>query len=194
MHRLSTAIFLFAFLFFGTSDAFSQRSSSPRGEASTQIGEAWIIVDYGRPILRGRTGIFGSDEDYGAMVTGTAPVWRAGANKSTRLHTEIPLMIGDMEIAAGEYSVFVDLSQDGWMFILSTHEAKESGREPGEGIWGAYGYTPDKDIVRVPMMVREMTHSADQFTIGFFDVTEEGGTLSMMWKHAMASVPFTVVQ
>ena len=103
-------------------------------------------------------------------------------------------MIGDVEIAAGEYSVFVDLSQDGWTFILSTHAAKESGRAPGEGIWGAYGYTADKDVVRVPMTVSEMTHSADQFTIGFYDVTEEGGVLSMTWEHTMASVPFAVVQ
>ena len=194
MYRFSTALFLLAFLLLGASDAFSQRPSSPRGEASTQIGEAWIIVDYGRPILRGRTGIFGSDEDYGTMVTGPAPVWRAGANKSTRLHTEVPLMIGDVQIAAGEYSVFVDLSQDGWTFILSTHAAKDSGRAPGDGIWGAYGYTADKDVVRVLMTVSEMTHSADQFTIGFFDVTEAGGILSMMWEHTMASVPFTVVQ
>lgn len=103
-------------------------------------------------------------------------------------------MIGDVEIAAGEYSVFVDLSQDGWTFILSTHAAKESGRAPGEGIWGAYGYTSDKDVVRAPMTTSETTHSADQFTIGFFDVTEEGGVLSMTWEHTMASIPFAVVQ
>ncbi len=194
MYRFSTAIFLLTFLVFGASDAFSQRPSSPRGEASTQIGEAWIIVDYGRPILRGRTGIFGADEEYGTMVTGPAPVWRAGANKSTRLHTEVALLIGDVEVAAGEYSVFVDLGPDSWTFILSTHAAKESGRAPGEGIWGAYGYTPDKDVVRVPMTASEMTHSADQFTIGFFDVTEESGVLAMMWEYTMASIPFRVAQ
>lgn len=194
MNRGYTSIFILALLLFTATDVFAQRPSSPRGEASTQIGEAWITVDYGRPILRGRTGIFGSGEEYGEMVTGPAPVWRAGANKSTRLHTEIPIQIGDVEVAAGEYSVFVDLSQDGWTFILSTHEAKDSGRAPGDGIWGAYGYTSEKDVVRTPMSAREMNHSADQFTIGFFDVTEAGGVLSMMWEHTMASVPFTVVQ
>ena len=194
MNRLNTVILLLILLLFGASDTLAQRSASPRGEASTQIGEAWIFVDYGRPILRGRTGIFGSGEDYGTMVTGPAPVWRAGANKSTRLHTEIPLMIGDVEVAAGEYSIFVDLSQDGWTFILSSHEAKDSGRAPGEGLWGAYGYTSDKDVVRTPMTVSEMMTSADQFTIGFFDVTEDGGVLSMMWETTMASVPFTIVQ
>ncbi len=188
----STALFL-TLLLFGTSEVLAQRPSSPRGEASTQIGEAWIVVDYGRPILRGRTDIFGSGEEYGTQVTGPAPVWRAGANKSTRLHTEIPLMIGDVEVASGEYSVFVELSQDGWTFILSTYEAKDSGRAPGDGLWGAYGYASDKDVVRTPMMVSEVAHSADQFTIGFFDVSDEGGMLSMMWENTMARVPFSVV-
>ena len=58
MHRLCTSILLLALLSLGASKVDAQqRPSSPRGEASTQIGEAWIIVDYGRPILRGRTDI-----------------------------------------------------------------------------------------------------------------------------------------
>ena len=36
------------------------RPASPRGAASTQIGDSWIDISYGRPILRGRAGIFGS--------------------------------------------------------------------------------------------------------------------------------------
>ena len=86
----------------------------------------------------------------------------------------------------------MDLSQDRWTFILSTHEAKDSGGDPGEGLWGAYGYTPDKDVLRTPMIVSEMAHRADQFTIGFFDITEEGGVLSMMWENTIASLPFSI--
>ncbi|MCY4673423.1 MAG: DUF2911 domain-containing protein [Bacteroidetes bacterium] len=194
MHRIKTTTLFFVLLLIGADYAYAQRPASPRGEASTQIGEAWIIVDYGRPILRGRTGIFGSGEEYGTTVTGPAPVWRAGANKSTRLHTEVPLMIGGTEIPAGEYSVFVELDQGDWTLILSTHEAKESGRAPGDGLWGSYNYTPDKDVVRAAMMVEDVGFSIDQFTISFFDVTETGGTLAMAWESTMATIPFTVVQ
>ncbi len=194
MHRIKTTTLFFVLLLIGADYAYAQRPPSPRGEASTQIGEAWIVVDYGRPILRGRTGIFGSGEEYGTTVMGPAPVWRAGANKSTRLHTEVPLMIGGTEVSAGEYSVFVELDQGSWTLILSTHEAKESGRAPGDGLWGSYNYTPDKDVVRAAMTVSEVEFSIDQFTISFFDVTETGGTLAMAWEHTMATIPFTVVQ
>ena len=194
MHRIKILTLFFALFLIGADHVYAQRPASPRGEASTQIGEAWIIVDYGRPILRGRTGIFGSGEEYGTAVTGPAPVWRAGANKSTRLHTDVPLMIGGTEVPAGEYSVFAKLDQGSWTFILSTHEAKDSGRAPGDGLWGSYNYTADKDVVRAAMTVSDVEFSIDQFTISFLDVTEEGGTLAMVWEHTMATIPFTVVQ
>ena len=194
MHRFISYTFILAFLLLLTDHAYAQRPSSPRGEASTQIGEDWIIVDYSRPILRGRTEIFGSGDEYGQMVTGPAPVWRAGANKSTRFHTETDLMIGGVNVVAGEYSIFVELAQDGWTFILSSHEAKESGREEGDGLWGAYGYTDDKDVVRAPMTVSELDISLDQFTIGFINVTDQGGILVMVWETTMASIPFMIAQ
>ena len=86
------------------------------------------------------------------------------------------------------------LNQGSWTFILSTHEAKDSGRAPGDGLWGSYNYTADKDVLRAAMTVSDVEFSIDQFTISFLDVTEEGGTLAMVWEHTMATIPFTVVR
>ena len=47
-----------------------------------------------------------------------APVWRAGANQTTRLKTEVPLEIGGKKLAPGEYSLFVDLKEGGWTLIV----------------------------------------------------------------------------
>ncbi len=174
--------------------AQAQRPASPRGESATQIGEAWITVDYSRPILRGRTGIFGSGDTYGDRVTGQAPVWRAGANKSTRFNTEANLEFSTGTLPAGEYSVFVDLAEDEWTLIFSNHQAKESGREEGPGIWGAYGYSEDMDVLRAPMTLDELSVSVDQFTFEFVDVTTEGGSLAIVWERTIAAASFTVVE
>ena len=174
--------------------AHAQRPASPRGEAATQIGEAWITVDYGRPILRGRTDIFGSGDTYGDQVRRRASVWRVGANKSTRLNTEIDLQFGTETLAAGEYSVFAELAEDEWILIFSNHAAKTSGREEGPGIWGAYEYSKDMDALRVSMQVHRYDVSVDQFTISFQNVTSEGGTLAMLWEHTKATVDFKVVK
>lgn len=184
------------------SAALAQRPASPRGEAAIQVGGEyegrryvggkWISVDYGRPILRGRSGIFGEGSEYGKGANAGAPVWRAGANKSTRLTTEVDLKFGDQTVPAGEYSMFVDLKEGDWTLILSTHAAKDGFREPGEGLWGAYNYTDDKDVLRVGMDVSSMPVSYEQLTISFVNVTNEGGTLALMWENTAAMVSFSL--
>ena len=199
--RNPNLIALAAVLAITASVAQAQRPASPRGEAAVQVGGEyqerryvggkWIAVDYGRPILRGRTGIFGAGEAYGTAVNAGAPVWRAGANKSTRLMTELDLKFGDKVLPAGEYSVFVELKDGEWTLILSTHAAKDGFREPGEGLWGAYNYTPDKDVVRVKMELGELPMSHEQFTISFTDMTDSGGNLVMLWEKTVATAAFS---
>ena len=182
--------------------ALAQRPASPRGEAAVEVGGQyegrgyvggkWISVDYGRPILRGRTGIFGAGDSYGKTVNAGAPVWRAGANQSTRLRTEVDLKFGEKVLPAGEYRMFVDLQEEGWTLILSTHAAKNGFREPGEGLWGAYNYTPDKDVVRVGMDVGSSPASHEQLTISFVDMTDSGGKLAIMWEETIATVGFSL--
>ena len=182
--------------------ALAQRPASPRGEAAIQVGGEyegrryvggkWITVDYGRPILRGRTGFFGEGASYGQAANAGAPVWRAGANKSTRFSTEADLKFGDETLPAGEYSMFVELKEGDWTLILSTHAAKDGFREPGEGLWGAYEYTPDKDVLRVSMNVSSMPVSYEQLTISFVNVTDKGGTLALMWENTVAMTSFTL--
>lgn len=191
-----------AVLLVATSAALAQRPASPRGEAAIQVGGEyeerryvggkWISIDYGRPILRGRAGIFGAGSDYGKGANAGAPVWRAGANKSTRLTTEVDLKFGDQSVPAGEYSMFVELKEGDWTLILSTHAAKDGFREPGEGLWGAYNYTPDKDVLRVSMNLSNMPVSYEQLTYAFVDVTAEGGTLALMWEKTLATASFSL--
>ncbi len=186
----------------------TRRPLSPRGSASTQVGGEWvprdngemtytggkwIDVDYGRPILRGRSDIFGSGDDYGKKVDAGGPVWRAGANQTTRLHTEAPLVIGGKALAPGDYSLFVDLDGGGWTLVVSRQPYQEKyDRENKAATWGAYNYDPAMDVLRAPMKVSKTADSIDQFTIGFRDVTASGGTLAMSWGHTLATVGFEV--
>jgi hypothetical protein len=189
----------------------AQMPMSPRGTAATQVGGKWmtekpgespryregkwIVVDYGRPILRGRTGIFGTGADYGKVVSNGEAVWRAGANQTTRIRTEAPLVIGGKTLAPGEYSMFVELKEGAWSLILSTQPYQEK-YDPNDKTktFGGYNYDPKFDVVRVPMRLQAIDLSVDQFTIGFIDMTQQRGTLAMWWEHQMASVDFTVGQ
>jgi hypothetical protein len=183
--------------------------ASPRGTAATQVGGKWvvekegtapryregkwIVVDYGRPVLRGRTDIFGAGADYGKAVNSGAPVWRAGANQTTRFKTEAPLAFAGKTLPAGEYSVFVDLKPGAWTLIFSNqpHQTKYDPNNKTE-TWGSSGYDAKFDVLRVPMQTSVGTLSIDQFTIAFVDMTQQGGTLAMAWEKTVATVAFTV--
>jgi hypothetical protein len=183
------------------------RPASPPGTAAAQVGGKWvkgergtryeggkwIEITYNRPLLKGRTNIFGSGPDYGKDVSAGAPVWRLGANQSTRIKTEVPLKFGDKTLPAGEYSMFVDLKDGTWTLVFSNWGAQQK-YDPNDktALWGAYNYTPDKDVLRVPMSVTSIPFSLDQLTIGFYDMTATGGTLGVWWETTQASVPFTV--
>jgi hypothetical protein len=191
--------------------AQERKPMSPPGSAATQVlgtwsapdkdgerrytGGKWIEITYSRPILRGRTDIFGKGADYGKTVSGGAPVWRAGANQTTKLKTEVPLMIGGKKLAAGEYDLFVELKEPGWTLILSTQPTQEK-YDPNDKtkIWGSYGYDPKFDAARVPMQMLTPKVLIDQFTIGFVDMTDAGGKLAMGWEKTAAVLPFTVAQ
>lgn len=174
-----------------------ERPSFALGRES-YVGGRWIEITYGRPLQRGRD-LFGSGADYGKAINdvGTAnlpapPVWRAGANASTRLKTEVPLAFGDHTVPAGEYSLFIDLNGPAqWTLIVSSWEAQpEFDPEDDTALWGAYGYTPDKDVARVPMKVETLPFAVEQLTWTFLEMTNDSGRVALMWGKTMASTPF----
>ena len=182
---------------------------SPRGTAATQVagtwveqkpgvppqypGGKWIEVDYGRPLLRGRKNIFGSGGDYGKTLNAGAPVWRAGANSTTKLTTEVPIVIGGKTLQPGVYDLFVELKDGSWTLIVGTQPTQDvHDRNEKTKIWGAYGYDPKFDAARAPMTVTKLDHSVDQFTIGFDDMSDRGGKLAMEWETTRATLAFTI--
>jgi hypothetical protein len=194
--RISYVALFFALLLGAADMASAQRAASPRGEASTQIGSTdgpWMVVDYGRPILRGRTNPFGSGEEYGSALYSGAPVWRAGANVTTTLTTETDLGVGGSHLPAGTYTLFIELtSASEWTLIISSHKAKPSYQADAEGLWGSYGYSAEKDVIRVPMQVVPLETMIDQFTISFMNVTEAGGQIGFIWSNSMGMANFMV--
>src|SRR5579862_2913795 len=83
-------------------------TTTANGE-STYTGGKWIEIAYGRPIKRGRDVFGGADDKYGKVANPDAPVWRAGANNTTQLTTETPIVINNKTIAPGTYTMFIDL-------------------------------------------------------------------------------------
>ncbi len=81
--------------------------------------------------MRGRE-IFGGLVPYGK-------VWRTGANDPTKIKFSDAVKIEGKDVPAGEYAFYTIPNEDEWTVILSKNTK----------LWGAYGYKPDSDALRV---------------------------------------------
>jgi len=76
--------------------SFAGNPQSPDAQTSVTINGKAITIKYSAPSLRGRK-MFGPDGRISKDPT--YPVWRAGADSATALHTEGALKIGNFDIA-----------------------------------------------------------------------------------------------
>ena len=151
-----------------------QAPASPRDTAQMQIADDRILVDYGRPSMRGRT-IMGDLVPYGQ-------VWRTGANAATTLVTTRELRAGGTSVPAGTYTLYTLPTENAWQLIIN----KQTGQ------WGTE-YDQAQDLARIPMQVGRTPAQVEQFTIAL----EPGGgnilNLVMTWENTRASVPMELV-
>jgi len=164
----------------------------------TYVNGKWIEILYGRPLKRGRD-LYGSGADYGKAVNDVGtdtlpapPVWRAGANVSTRLHSDVVLTFPGGTVPPGDYTMFVDLKgPTEWTLIVSRWPAQmKFNPQDKTAVWGAYFYTPDKDVARIPMKVDTLPFEVEELTWSFVDMTNDSGKIALMWGKTMASAAF----
>jgi hypothetical protein len=149
-----------------------RRELSPRGAVESTVDGATIVVDYGRPLKRGRE-IFGKVVPYGQL-------WRTGANTATQFKTDRDLVMAGQTLPAGQYSIFTIPQQREWTIIIN-RETEQAGT----------AHKAEHDLLRVPARVGALNDVVEQFTIA---VTDEGrgGALRFQWDRTEAVLPFTV--
>ena len=154
-------------------------AQSPGAETSATVGGKSITIKYSAPSVRGRN-IFGPD---GVISKdSTYPVWRAGANAATALHTDADLDVGGLSVPKGDYTLYVSVKTPAaWELIIS----RETGQEGSS-------YTPAKDLGKVKMTMSKPPALVETLK---YSLPSQGGNklkLQLEWENHIASVPITV--
>lgn len=159
------------------SACFAQQS--PGRTAAGAIAGKTISIRYSAPSVRGRK-IFG---DGGVVMKDkNAPVWRAGANAATVLHTDGDLTLGTLALPKGDYSLYVNVKDpDGWVLIVN--------RQTGQS---GLVYDASQDVGRVNMQMSKPPAPVEQLKYEIADDGGNKGTLRLEWENHVASVPITV--
>ena len=164
---------------------------SPPDSVKGSVGGVAVLVEYGRPSMRGRT-IFGPE---GAMPRPVVPygqVWRTGANFATRFTTAGDLMVGGQTVPAGTYTLWTLPQASGWKLILSKQTkapcatAAECADPKRANLWGT-DYSADSDFVRVDMQVAAAGQPVEQFVITL-EPQGDNAALAVTWEKTRAFV------
>lgn len=170
--------FLFAFGSAGGQEGPGAPASPPETAAAV-IGGAKITIDYSAPSVRGRK-IFGPGGR--VMQDPNAPIWRAGANSATTFHTSADLLLGNLAVPKGEYTLYVNVQNpDAWELIVS----KQTGQ------WGLT-YSPAEDLGRVKMQMSKPPALIETLKYTMTQTGPKQGRLQLAWENHVSSVPITV--
>jgi len=164
--------------------AFAQQQGPPKSPPATEsatIGGKAIAITYSSPGVKGREGhIFTKD----GLISHdpTYPVWRAGANSATKLHTDADLAIGGLAVPKGDYTLFVDISDpDNWVLVVN----KQTGQ------WGTK-YDKAQDLGRVPMKMSKPLALVENLKYTLASLGGTTGKLTLEWENHSASVLIAV--
>ncbi len=142
----------------------SGQGLSDRGEAKAVVAGKSVMVDYGRPSLRGR------DMLAQAQV---GQAWRMGANAPTTLTTEADLTFGTATVPKGEYVLTATkLAADRWQLNVLAKDDRT------------------RKVADAPLVTERLPESVEQFTI---EISAHGnkGELRLRWGTTALEAAFT---
>ncbi|MBC3541469.1 DUF2911 domain-containing protein [Rufibacter sediminis] len=150
-------------------------AASPAATLKQTVGLTDITVDYSRPSTKGRK-IFGDLAPYGRL-------WRTGANASTKLTFSDEVMLEGNKVPAGQYALYTIPGEKEWTIIIHKNTKH----------WGDGGndYKTEEDAVRFKVTPEKSAQKIETFTIGFSDLTNNGGVMQIMWENTIVPVKIT---
>jgi hypothetical protein len=152
------------------------RTLSPPGEVSTELGELVVSVDYSRPSVRGRL-IFG-EEDEGALQP-YGEYWRLGANEATQIKFSKNVTLGEEVVEAGTYAIYAIPGKESFNIFLNSDNNN----------WGYSEPDHTTDVVSIYVPHERTLKSTEQFTIQLNPVSESKIEMICLFSNTKFTIP-----
>jgi hypothetical protein len=155
--------------------ANGMKQLSVRDTARATIGAATFQVDYGRPLARGRV-LLGNILPYDR-------VWRTGANAATQFTTSARIVIGNMPLPAGTYTLWTVPRANGKADLIVNRQS---------GQWGT-GYDARFDLGSQHFTTAVLAAPVEKFAISIVPSDANHGTMIMEWGTFRWTIPIEVL-
>lgn len=170
MRRILTGVIILTTL----STVSAQRPRvSPHETHEFTIDGSRISIEYGRPSKRGRV-IWGGLVNWGRW-------WMPGADESTTLRSDAALVIGTLNVPAGEHTIYMWPDRETSKLIINNRT----------GTFHTF-YDQRSDLGRVDFPWRPVSPPVEQMTFTIEPAASGGGTLKLTWDDREYYVPIAV--
>src|SRR5215475_13266700 len=133
---------------------------SPHETTSAVIDGNRVTLVYGRPYSKDpRSGE--TRKIWGGLIP-FGKVWRTGADEATLLITQKPIVMGDLTVPAGCYTLWTLPNEDGSAKLIINKQIGQWGVDPHEP---SNAYDESQDLGRVDLKKDDLDKPVDQFTM-----------------------------
>jgi hypothetical protein len=145
---------------------------SQHGSVSQQIAQTRIMVEYNRPVARGRV-LFGDLVPWGR-------VWNPGADDGTTIAVSTDVRVNEQPLPAGTYSLWAEPRPERWTIIFNKVHPVFHTR-----------YPVGQDALRLAVTPRQGAHME---TLAFYFPVVDGkrGELVLHWGTVVVPLQFDV--
>ena len=144
----------------------TSNAKSPSAETSMMVNGKNVTIEYNAPSAHDR-------KVEGGLIPYDG-IYRFGADAATTLTTDTDLMIGDLHVPKGVYTLYLQANEKGPWLLAVNRQTKQ---------WGTV-YNKDQDLGRTMMKVTKLDSKVDKFNL-----TLANGMLTMEWGNTKATVP-----
>lgn len=142
---------------------------SPRINATANIGEAQIQIDYSSPGVRGRA-------IWGGLVA-FDQVWVTGAHKATAITFSKDVRINGQIVPAGTYGFFTIPGRENWTIMFNKNHQQHLADD----------YNEADDVLRFQVVPEELAEIAESLTYQVDSGVGNKGAISVMWEYKKVS-------
>jgi hypothetical protein len=162
------------------------QNAAPRETVTAMLGKGKVVVEYGRPALKGRTV---------TELLGQLPptrVWRLGSEQATTLNTDVPIVIGGKAVSAGKYTLYLHAPESGERFLIVNTDPGVPLKEIfaaappalANELWPRLDYTDAikaKEVVRIPLKSVKPAEPMDRLLIGLTPAKDGVSGITVTW-------------
>jgi len=169
----------FLLSFFMSFSQVKMPQASPKSKIIQTVGLTEFTIEYSRPSIKGRK-IMGDLVAYGE-------IWRTGANNITTISFNDEIIINDILIPEGSYSLLTKPNTKSWDIYFLKNIKNQSVLNI------INNWNNEMVVVEINVPINHLDNKIETFTIDINDIKNDRANITLKWENTLIKIPVNVL-